>query len=363
MNKKKSSLFFLPLLVIVSLGVLVYLYIVLLDKSGTFSEPIGKRQFDLLNIYMRGEGALFYIDQSAKYALQQSIYELAKNGGISEFDLNDVFVKHKCGKSDDAYVLYTITKDKSGNYIKNPCFDENFLTANLGYFFNKNLNQLLVSSPYNILTDNYNYEFKNNFEATGMALLPLKFYILKDENKQIVKKPAEVQVDQQNLIDFTDAEPKLCAKGTKCLLTNDAYDLLLKAQNISKQKKLSLEVYSAYRDRQKQIDIWEGRTLEKYAQKYPDVKVRATKVCNPYSQGTDSCPHLTGKAVDVRFKGKTTEEMTNYDWVVLQEIMSQAGWVRYGDEKRFDVGERWHFECCGTDRYARAQASGVREII
>ena len=134
-------------------------------------------------------------------------------------------------------------------------------------------------------------------------------------------------------------------------------------KKVLKQKKVALDVFSAYRDKQKYIDLWEGRTPEQYAQKYPDIKVRATKVCNPYSQGAAACPHTTGKAIDVRFKGKTKEEMSNYDWVVLNEIMSQAGWVRYGDEKRFDIGERWHFECCGTDRYSRAKAKGVTAIV
>ena len=361
-NKKGIGLEWYFLIIAFFLG-LGYYFVNFAGQHNVIENYIGQYQFSILNAANKAESTLFYTDQSAKYSLQQSVYDLAKNGGVSEFDVNNVFVKNKCEKFDDSYVWYTIKKDTSGNYIKNSCFDDNSLTANLEYFFNKNLNQYLTNSPYNILTDNYNYDFKNNLEITGMAVSPLKFDILKDENKQIAKKPSEVQIGQQNLIDFTDSDSELCAKGARCLLAQDAYDLLLKSQDIARQKKVSIEVYSAYRDRQRQIDIWEGKTAEKYAQRFPDIKERVKYVCNPYSQGIDGCPHLTGNAVDVRFKGKLTETMSNYDWLLLHEIMSQAGWVRYGDEKRFDVGERWHFECCGTDRYARAQAKGVTAIV
>ncbi len=85
----------------------------------------------------------------------------------------------------------------------------------------------------------------------------------------------------------------------------------------------------------------------------------SSKVCPPSSQ----CPHLSGNAVDIRFEGKTKETMTSNDWTLLHEIMSEAGWVRYGDENNPRKGEPWHFECCGTIRYSRAQQQGVTAII
>ena len=84
----------MPLVVIIALFVLINLWLVLLYKNEPLKYPIGKRQFDLLKTYMKAESGLLYIDQSAKYSLQQAVYELAQNGGIVEVD-NDVASKCK----------------------------------------------------------------------------------------------------------------------------------------------------------------------------------------------------------------------------------------------------------------------------
>ena len=363
MNTKKSSLFFLPIIVIVSLAVLVYLYIVLLDKN-SYEIPIGKRQFDLLRTYMKAESTLFYIDQSAKYALQQAVYELAQNGGISEYDIDDIFVEHECGKFNDAYVWYTLEKENN-NIKKIECFDESLALTNLEYFFNKNLKQYLLNYPHNI-PFNYDYEINDGLEVIGKAKAPLKFDILRDETKQIVKKPIEIAGDtvdytgsEKNLVDFTDAD--LCANGQTCLLTEEAYKLLEDAEKIAQEnediikenngKKVSLVVNSGYRSEKEQRRIW----LKK-AKDYPNPEIRKKYVCNP--DVSDDCPHTTGKAVDVVFEGKTTKKMSNKDWLLLNKVMSKAGWIRYGDVKRPDVGEKWHFECCGTARYTKAKEKG-----
>ena len=367
MKNRKSSIFFLPIIVIFTLGVLVYLYIVLLGK-GSFEEPIGKRQFDLLKTYVKAESALFYIDQSSKYALQQAVYELAQNGvSVSEFDINElnlqVFERNKCGKFKDAYVWYELKKDASNNYVKGECFDKDPLNINLLYFFNKNLNKYLTSSQYNIPINNYNYEIKDNLEMIGKAILPLKFDILKDESKPAAKKPVETKIEQKKSEDFTQStEENLCAKGVRCVLAEDAYNLLLEAQKIALKKGKKLIVNSAYRSQEEQIAVW-----NRFASTYPDARERRKKVCDPFSQ---VCPHTTGNAVDVVFDGKTTGTMSSYDWLTLHEIMTsvknengESLWVRYGGEKKFDIGEPWHFECCGTDRYARAKAQGVTAIV
>ena len=353
MKTKKASLYFLPLIVFISLIVLTNLYIVLLSKDAPFkSNPIGKRQFDLLKTYIKAESSLFYIDQSAKYALQQAVYDLAQNGGISETDIGEESgleiestTNTACGKFYGYSIWYEVKKDKS-EYAASPCFEENNVNIHLQAFFNKNLNSYLLNYPHNILIDNYDYEVKGSLEIIGRAISPLKFDIVKDKLKQIAIKPIETQ---QGLVDFTGTI--LCAKGSRCSLRKDAYELLLKAQEIASKRGLNLEVYSAYRDLQKQIDIWEGRTSERYAQRYPSEKDRRKWVCYPYgSDAGQRCPHLTGNVVDVRLKEKTDFPNKN-----LHKIMTDAGWVMY--EK-----EPWHFECCGTIRYAKAKVQGVTEI-
>ncbi len=361
MKTKKAALVYSWTLTFMVIFVLTWTLIQFNSKYNKY-EPVGKKQLILFKIYQKAESALFYIDQSGKYALQQAVYDLAQNGAsVSEFDINEIdasqiFVKNDCGKFKDAYIWYELKKDESGNYVKNPCLEEDSLATNLAYYFNKNLNDYITSSPYNIPINNYDYEIKASLELIGKAKLQLKFDILKDETKQVVKKAFQIQKGQLSLIDFTEeTEEKLCAKGIRCGLTEEAYKLLLEAQKIAKTKGKKLVVNSAYRSREEQTALW-----NKFAKTYPKAEERKKKVCDP---SNEKCPHTTGNAVDVLFEGKTVAAMANNDWLLLHEIMSQAGWVRYGDEKRFDAGERWHFECCGTDRYARAKAKGVTAIV
>lgn len=333
-------------------------------QANKFEGYIGDHNFKILKAANKAEGTLLFIGQSAKYSLQQAVYELAQNGGISEFGVEDIDSgetlvsetssnanqNNVCGEYYGYDLWYGLKKDESTN-TKISCFDENDLAINLEYIFNENLNQYLINHPHNIPLDNYDYESQGSLEIIGKAIEPLKFDILKDESNQIDK---EVFRTPEGLMDFTGTG--LCAKGSKCVLTEDAYKLLQESQKKANGKdgKLSLEVYSAYRTPKEQQALWEGRTAERYAQRYPNELERAMYVCNPFN-GEKACPHMTGNVVDVRFKGKTTQSMTWQDWRLLHEIMSEAGWIRY-------VREGWHFECCGTVRYAKAKTQGVTEI-
>ncbi len=344
---KKSSLFFMPLIVIILIIVLVNLYIVLLEK-GSFTKPIGSRQFDLFKTYLEAEKALFFIDQSAKYSLQQSIYELAKDGGLSEVYASDVLtsretpfipIAKKCGK----FYGYSLWYEKDA-----VCFDENKVKLNLELLFNERMNSYLDDYPINIWLDNYKYEIRDSIEIIGRAKEPLKLDILKDERKEAVKKPIEEKIITKEgiteLKDFTGTE--LCAKGSKCGLTAETYQKLEEAQKLAKEKGKSLEIYSAYRSEEEQTALWGGQTPERYRQRFPNEEERRKYVCNP-NLGLGECPHMTGKAVDIRFKGKSNSDMTVDDWKELEKIMYTAGFRRY-------TAELWHYECCGTERYNRA---------
>lgn len=326
---------------------------------------IGSSSLILLGASLEAEKVLFYIDQSAKYSLQQAIYELAQNGiSVSDFELNEIninqpFERNNCGKFKDAYVWYELSKDASGNIIKTDCFKDNPSITNLKFIFDKKLNDYLSASPYNIRINNYDYDTVGNIEIIGRARYPLVFDIPKDESKPIIKKPVEIQIEQKKFSDFTvqtQKELSMCARGIRCTLAEEAYQLMVKAQEIANSKyKKRLIVNSAYRTQEEQTAIW-----NKFAATYPDIAERRKKVCDPINV---KCPHTTGNAVDVVFEGKTTKTMSNNDWLVLHSIMSEAGWVRYGEEKRYDIGEPWHFECCGTERHKRAQAKGVTAIV
>ena len=321
-------------------------------------DVIGMSSLKLIGISNDAESSLLYIDQSAKYVLQQAIYDLAQNGGISEIEVSDteIFAKYGCERFNDAYVWYQLKKTDSG-YSKDPCFDEKTVNDNLIYSFNKNLNQHLMKYHGNIPIDNYNYELKNSLEIIGTAIKTLKFDILKDEAKK-EERTAEQLKDSKQIIEDTIKTPDgtrdftntpLCAKGSTCILTEEAFQMVVKAQEKAIEKGALIEVYSAYRSPEQQKALWEGKTPERYAQRYPDISIRRNYVCDP-SSGATGCPHLSGNVVDVRLKGNP--KLTSKD---LYNIMASAGWVKYAKET-------WHFECCGTDRYARAKEKGVTEI-
>jgi len=363
-NKKGIGLEWYLLIVAFFLGLGFY-FVNYFGQHKVIENYIGYYQLSALKAANKAESALFYIDQSAKYSLSQSIYELAQNGGIYEIDADEILTQEptqtattsdgKCGSYYGYNVWYELKKDKSGNYIKNSCFDDGDIKLNLEFLLNKNLNQYLLQYPYNLPVDNYVYEIKNNLEIIGRAIEPLKFDILKDETKSIAK---EITKTKDGSIDFSGTE--LCAKGVKCLLNTDAYQQLADAEKRAEENGFFLEVYSAYRSKQNQIDIWEGKTSSQYKQRYPNENIRRKYVCYPYGNDVEKrCPHLTGKAIDVRLKGKS---MIQKDWQLLKDIMatrdkatSSITWVKYSQEP-------WHFECCGTDRFNLAKAKGVTEI-
>ena len=376
MKSKKGAFPFNIMVVVALTALLIYAWIQLDSKyNGTFERYLGEKQYDLIKTYQKGEQVLFYIDQSAKYSLEQSVYDLAKSGGISEIEVSDAetFAGHECGKFNGAYVWYKIEK-QGDKYAPKECFGENFAEINLPYIFNKNLNKYLLNYPYNIPIDNYEFKLNGNLEIIGIAMLPVNINIFKKEvpedfstaTRDVKPKPLDIkQLDKdttkpsEGFRDFTGTD--LCAKGLSCVLKEDAFQQLVKAQDAAVKKGISIEVYSAYRSSERQQALWNGDTPERYAQRYPDPAVRVKYVCNP-AGGEVKCPHLSGDVVDIRLKGKTTGTMSSADWDSLYSIMTSADsnkqplWVKYSNEP-------WHFECCNTPRYARAIQQGVTSIV
>ncbi|MBI2655901.1 D-alanyl-D-alanine carboxypeptidase family protein [Candidatus Woesearchaeota archaeon] len=386
MKNKKAAIPFNMLIVVMTAAILVYAWAQLNYKYNNFNEIIGEKQYKLLTTYNKGENALLYIDLSAKYSLQQAVYDLAKSGGVSEVEeigTDEAFAFYECGRFNDAYIWLEIRKDADGKYLEKECFDEKQTGNHLSYLFDKNLNEYLENYPHDIPTSNYYYETKDSLEIIGMANEPMKFDIYQNE-KKIELKPQEFSVDNKgkiiakkteekseltpseglkSLVDFTGLETAklgdeiidikgLCPKGRRCVLAKDAFENLLRAQKTAKQKGVSLEIRSSYRSLQQQKDIWNGKTPERYAQRYTDENVRRKYVCDPTKEDPEKrCPHLSGNAVDVRLQGR---QMNSNDWKLLYQIMTTTKNYR---------PEPWHFECCETERYARAIEQGVTELV
>ena len=193
----------------------------------------------------------------------------------------------------------------------------------------------------------------NHYVAGGKDTIAeiLPVYAPSTDNNNV---PEYISAVSDSLIYYRGLEPnreltlttidknKVSCTG-QCKLTQEAYLKLIEANNPAKESGRELHVYSSYRSLQQQIDIWESSN-------HP-LSERGTYICNPYPEDTapTRCPHLTGGAVDLRFKDKSFDSMSASDWQQLEDVMYQAGWVRYENEV-------WHFEY-NTNRWARADTN------
>ena len=206
MKSKKGAVLFSIILVVFMVVILLYAWGLLASKYKKFDKNIGERQYQLINIYQKGEKALFYIDQSAKYSLQQAVYELGKNGGISEIETeeNEAPFNDECGKFYGYTIWYDVDKNQQGSNVKIDCTDNEETKLGLKHIFNENLNQYIINYPYNIPTDNYNYEISGNLEMTGKAIYPVYFDILKE---------AAAKEKEINIPEGLKVEPKTTTPG------------------------------------------------------------------------------------------------------------------------------------------------------
>lgn len=69
-------------LVLVTIAVLITAMILIGKETDYFRTQAGLRSLNVFNDYQKGERFLLYIDQSAKYAAYNAIFEIAGNGGF-----------------------------------------------------------------------------------------------------------------------------------------------------------------------------------------------------------------------------------------------------------------------------------------
>src|SRR3989344_2124779 len=177
-NKRGVDMWWIFLIVAVFIAVVSYSVSYAQGKR-QIGNYIGEYQFSMMSAVNDAEKAFLYIDQSAKYSLQQASYDIAKSGGISEerdIALGEPFVPYECGRYYGSYAWLEIKKDK-GIYLEKDCFDESLARHNLEYVFDKKLNGFLANYPERIPTSNYDYEFQGNLEVLGIAKEPMKIEI------------------------------------------------------------------------------------------------------------------------------------------------------------------------------------------
>lgn len=172
MKSKKGGLPFDFLIVIGFTAIMIYAWIELSSKYAGFDRQIGKKQFELIRAYQYGEMALFYLDQSAKYASEESVFDFAFRGGILD-------TEQKCGAFNGANIWFEIKRTDAG-YENFDCFDESKLEQNYISAFNQSLNEYLAENPYGLKPSNYEYTIAGN-SITGFAKSPLMINIMKEE--------------------------------------------------------------------------------------------------------------------------------------------------------------------------------------
>jgi len=117
------------------------------------SRDIGVLQMQLLEQIKNGEKVLLYIDQSAKLATQQSIYDLAMHGG---FHNSSVERNH---------IGYSVWSFQPGKELV-----PKDIQTNLSLYMNQNLNPYLAKyADQYIPTDNYDFYFRDRLTIKGIA--------------------------------------------------------------------------------------------------------------------------------------------------------------------------------------------------
>jgi D-alanyl-D-alanine dipeptidase len=334
---------YLEIIVVVGLAILLgWTFSMLATKYEGLNKKVGEKQLDLFTVYGEGEKALLYVDMSAALSAKQALYDLGVMGGIPE----------EC----ESYLGYRVwDRQKPQCYPAENNAKTNFkkwLTHNLNKHFATNRNTLFYSP-----SSNYQHYSLTPPSIIGIASSKIEFSTITD--KEIV--PDKAYEEQQAATEKQYSSKLLSSQGFvsidkqkiscsgSCTLNAQAYARLLAANEEAKKLGFEIHVYSSYRSMEQQIALWEGKTPERYAQRYPDPAERSKYVANPYAPGAaQRNTHFSGKAVDVRRKDKSNSQMTPSDWKRLEEVMYNAGWVRYSNEA-------WHFEY-DTERWARAKA-------
>ena len=147
MKNKKSQIFVFAIF-IMSIIVLTAAYIQLslkydLRTNDGIKKKVGDLQFELIDKYAEGEAYLFYLDQSAKYSLDLSLFHLAEKGGhyviLGE---NGIFSTNDCGDY-NGYQIWT-TPEKE-------CYPTNY-EENFEYYFDDYFSEYMfqfdIEDPY-----------------------------------------------------------------------------------------------------------------------------------------------------------------------------------------------------------------------
>ncbi len=149
-DKKGTVLLWISIFGIIAAAGIFFILTITKQEVKTYK---GEQELELLEIYNEAEEILFYVDQSAKYAIPKSIKELAENGGF--------YNASPCGN----YLGYNVWGEN--------CFPD--YKESLKFFIKKYFNPYLENSPSGNISTDYNYLILDK-NIAGIANFNLHFY-------------------------------------------------------------------------------------------------------------------------------------------------------------------------------------------
>ena len=154
---KKALILYYPLLVGIALAAGFFYYGFFLGHPAYGTDFTGEVSLKVIDFAQEAEKLKISIDQVTKLLAQQSIYDLAKNGGLAE---------DECGKYIGLNVLNKIEKKGSKEEIKY-CIDKNNIKDNLIKLTLENLNfYFSKTEALYSLVDGYDIEISTLDEKT-----------------------------------------------------------------------------------------------------------------------------------------------------------------------------------------------------
>ncbi|MBU1039030.1 D-alanyl-D-alanine carboxypeptidase family protein [Patescibacteria group bacterium] len=221
----------------------------------------------------------------------------------------------------------------------------------------KNANSTIISAIVGLVIALMSYSLLQLINPALVEFKDLKLETITREDTIIAKTGSDSDAAASNQNKCAN-EDNLTAIETKKFgavyasdprLNKEAYQKLLEVQNILKtQYNKTLQINSAHRSLATQTKLF-NEGIAKHG---------ADKVRSFVAYPSCAAPHLTGGAVDVCLQGQSCPYISsafarpsinlvpNDVWTdisLLQQVMSEVGWVRY-------CGEWWHFEW-GTARW------------
>ncbi len=191
--RNRKGMDYAAMMVLVVALCLIYLYIQLQNKVNAFPARIGESQVAVLNAYQKGESALAYVDQAAKYSAYKALDALAQRGGVKD---NECGVIDEQGKKISVWAKQgRPVEDCLSKVRQYDAFNE-IVNGHLTIYSSKYKDASLPANNYEILVQ--------KDSVTGTAVSPARVYL---------NPPTQVQEWFIGPIKVAQAELKKAAIG------------------------------------------------------------------------------------------------------------------------------------------------------